>query len=186
MKSPPTSPKQWGEPSSWLYTASIIWTQSKHNHDQVDKERPSQKAYLDIAMILLRWEFMVPALKSPFWHHNEQCRCTQQLQAPTQVAAETEQCQNLHPAPLVSFAASGVQNDTEKAMPQNQMAGFRLPSSRTHEVKSLFYHWCGSNTFASVHLSSTIPKCFANWFLLKWVEPTFLPWTHSSQGCFKS
>lgn len=131
------------------YLAAVIWF-PKFN-------KPLAFAALWFCLITILCSFCVRQRNGPshFWHHNEQCN--------------SHGCRNWampEPAPSSAafLAAWGVQSHTKKAKPQKQPAGFRLPSSRNHEVKSLLCHWCGSNTFPSVHPSRTIPKYFAKSF----------------------
>lgn len=95
---------------------------------------------------------------------------------------ETEQCHSLHPALLLSLLL--LQPRVTPKGPQKQPAGFRLTSSRDHEVKSLLCYWCGSNTFLSVHPSRATPKYFVKSFPeMSWTSPS--PLNSHQPGCFR-
>lgn len=111
--------------------------------------------------------------KLPFWHHSEQCHCAQQLKAPTQVAAETEQCQNLHPALLASLllvvstvTLKGPCCKTRQLVSRFQVVGpikskafFITDVAPTHLLLCIF-----QAQFLNVLQTGSF---------LKWVEPTF-------------
>lgn len=108
------------------YQAPVIWFKFKFKF-----KKPLEFAALwfclrPILCFFSAWQRNGP---SHFWHHNEQCNsCGWRNWAMPEPS----------PSSAAFPAANGVQSDTKRAKPQNYPAGFRFPSSRSHEVKSLF------------------------------------------------